>query len=576
MTRFLEIAPGLRLPAAESVTNTFGVLAKRGAGKTYLMLVLVEELLEAGQMVCVIDPVGVCWGLRASADGRGPGYPVLVFGGSHKDLPIEPAGGELIADYVVDERRPCVIDLSELRKGEATRFVTDFAERLYQRNRQALQLVMDEADAFAPQKPMKGQERCLGAIDDLVRRGRARGIGVSLITQRAAVLNKNVLTQCEVLVALRTVSPQDRASLDAWVEAHGTQEQRAQLLGSLASLPTGEAWWWSPAWNLFTRAKARPRRTFDSSATPDAGKASVEPKALAKVDLETLRGKLAELAERAKASDPKALQARVAQLERDLQKAKAAPSAPAPKPEVVEISVLKPEAAGRLEELLGQFDRVVEKVDGELQLLRAVVARAERVAPAKPFLEPDRYEADIKDILDRSARAKVGGRGPKPAEGVAGGGPGKMERRILAALRGAGVALTRVQLGVRCVARADTGHFGNCLSALRSGGKIEGDASAYTITESGRADAPAELRAVDDVVEEWKAKLSTLESELLDHLVKLHPQGATRERLGEITGKRADTGHFGNSLSTLRSNGIVESKKISGITALFASEDLFA
>jgi uncharacterized protein len=109
-------------------------------------------------------------------------------------VPLELAAGQVIADLVVDEGISAVLDLAHFRKGEQTRFTTDFAERLYHRNRAPLQLVLDEADAFALQRPMKGQERMLGAVEDLVRRGRARGIGVTLVTQRSAVLNKDVPT----------------------------------------------------------------------------------------------------------------------------------------------------------------------------------------------------------------------------------------------------------------------------------------------------------------------------------------------------------------------------------------------
>ncbi len=64
--------------------------------------------------------------------------------------------------------------------------MTDFAERLYHRNRDPLHLVLDEADAFAPQRTGPGGQRLLGSIEDLVRGGRA-GIGVTLITQRPVV-----------------------------------------------------------------------------------------------------------------------------------------------------------------------------------------------------------------------------------------------------------------------------------------------------------------------------------------------------------------------------------------------------
>ena len=48
--------------------------------------------------------------------------------------------------------------------------------------------------------------------EDIVRRGGQRGIGCTLVTQRSAVLNKNVLTQAQMLVVLRTIAPQDLAA----------------------------------------------------------------------------------------------------------------------------------------------------------------------------------------------------------------------------------------------------------------------------------------------------------------------------------------------------------------------------
>jgi DNA helicase HerA-like ATPase len=82
----------------------------------------------------------------------------------------------------------------------------------------------------------------LGAIEDLVRRGRARGLGITLISQRSAVLNKDVLTQAEVLVALRMTSPRDRRAVDEWVKLHAEDDaQRDGFPTSLPSMPVGEA-----------------------------------------------------------------------------------------------------------------------------------------------------------------------------------------------------------------------------------------------------------------------------------------------------------------------------------------------
>lgn len=261
--RNLHISPDLSIPR-DAVTETFAILAKRGAGKTYTANVLVEEMLKSNLQVVVLDPMGAWWGLRSSADGKGPGFPIAIIGGDHGDVPLEHTAGELIADLVVDERISAVVDMSLFSKGNRKTFVTQFSERLYQRNRAAMHLVLEEADLVAPQRPQRGEERMLGAIEDLVRRGRGRGIGITLITQRSAVVNKDVLTQTECLIALRTTSPHDRKAIEAWVDVHGDKEERDIVMDSLPSLPTGEAWFWSPSWlQVLQRVKVRKRETDD-------------------------------------------------------------------------------------------------------------------------------------------------------------------------------------------------------------------------------------------------------------------------------------------------------------------------
>ncbi len=35
----------------------------------------------------IIDPAGAWWGIRSSADAKGEGLPVVIFGGEHGDVP---------------------------------------------------------------------------------------------------------------------------------------------------------------------------------------------------------------------------------------------------------------------------------------------------------------------------------------------------------------------------------------------------------------------------------------------------------------------------------------------------------
>src|SRR3954447_21040619 len=115
MTSQLHISPDLALPL-DAVTETFGILAKKGAGKSNAAVVMAEEMYDAGVPWVAVDPKGDWWGLRSSGDGKGPGLPIVVFGGRHGDVPLEPTAGNLIADLVLAERLTCVLDVSEFSK----------------------------------------------------------------------------------------------------------------------------------------------------------------------------------------------------------------------------------------------------------------------------------------------------------------------------------------------------------------------------------------------------------------------------------------------------------------------------
>ncbi len=108
---------------------------------------------------------------------------------------------------------------------------------------------------------MRDEAQLLRAWENIVRRGRNRGLGITLITQRSASLSKMVLTQVQTLIAMRTTGPQDISAIREWVKYH---QQSEEILASLASLKDGEAWVWSPQFLSKTvRVHFRRRETFD-------------------------------------------------------------------------------------------------------------------------------------------------------------------------------------------------------------------------------------------------------------------------------------------------------------------------
>jgi len=71
--RMLRISVDLTLPA-DAVTQIFATLAKRGVGKPYTALALVEKLLGAGAQGIIADSVSVCLGVYGRPPGQ-PGHP---------------------------------------------------------------------------------------------------------------------------------------------------------------------------------------------------------------------------------------------------------------------------------------------------------------------------------------------------------------------------------------------------------------------------------------------------------------------------------------------------------------------
>ena len=344
----IRISDNLALPL-EAVTQTFGILAVRGAGKSNCAAVMAEQMFMAELPFVVVDPVGSWWGLRASSDSHRVGLAIPIFGGRHGDVPLERTGGQVIADLVADERLSCVLDCSEFSEGDKIRFLIDFAERLYRRNQDPLHLFLEEADDYIPQRPFREQARLLRAFENIVRRGRARGLGITMITQRSAALNKNVLTQIETLIVLRTTSPQDRKAIEGWVEYHG---QAKTLLESLPGLEDGEAWVWSPSWlKTLKRVKILRRLSFDSAATPKEVHGKRPPATLADVDLGTIQKRIVATIERAKAEDPRELRARIAELERE------AKNRPQAEPEIIEVPILNAKDLQQLEDFRLATDR---------------------------------------------------------------------------------------------------------------------------------------------------------------------------------------------------------------------------
>lgn len=253
------------------------VVGNTGSGKSATArAALVEPLIEANRRGVIIDPTGVWWGLRFMADGT-PGYPVAIVGGLYGDAGLLDTDGEHIAQWIAAHDGWIIVDVSEMNMGERHRFATDFFASLYKENRRPLHVIIDEADEFSPQNPLPETRRMLHHVDRMVRRGRVKGFRITLITQRPAVLHKNVLSQANVLIAMRLLGSQDRDAVQLWIKGQASLATGKEVLNTLASLHTGEGWLWAPSHGILHRGRFAFFKTFDSSRTPGDDEPPVEP-----------------------------------------------------------------------------------------------------------------------------------------------------------------------------------------------------------------------------------------------------------------------------------------------------------
>lgn len=254
------------------------VVGNSGSGKsTATRSSFVEPLLDVQRRRgVIIDPTGVWWGLRFRTDGS-RGYDVPIIGGQYGDVPLKPSDGDRLAQWIAENDGFCIVDVSEMMIGERHEFATAFFQSIYKHNKRPLHFIVDEADEFAPQNPLPETRRMLHHFDRIVRRGRVRGFRVSMLTQRPAVLHKNVLSQANILIAMRLLGSQDRAAVLDWVKGQGDIEAGKQVLNTLAKLQTGEGWLWAPSLSILNRGRFPMFKTFDSMRTPGDDEPPVEP-----------------------------------------------------------------------------------------------------------------------------------------------------------------------------------------------------------------------------------------------------------------------------------------------------------
>ena len=509
--------------SAEALDSRLAFVGTSGSGKTYAAKGYVERLLATAARLCIVDPLGVWWGLRSSADGEAPGFPVLVLGGAHADVPISEHDGKAIARLVATRAMQWVIDLSELGSAASRRrFMASFCDELYERNRETLHLVLDEADLWAPQKPQPDQAVLQGKISEIVRRGRVRGFIPWVIVQRTAVLDKDVLSQADVLIAMKLTASQDRAAIGGWIEGQADREEGRAVLADLPSLRQGDGYVWAPSFGILARTHFPPITTFDSSRTPKRGERIAGPSAAAPVDAAEVLAALKCAVSQAKSGSEETTKA-----------------------------IREAHAAGVKEGRRLERAAVASRIEELERAVRAAMGHLAPVATAAPGSAPaiDLPRATTPEIAPAPRSNRPTSQSPK----------GGAELRILAVLAGRHPArLTEAQWATLAGMKRTGGTWQTYKSRLRVAGLIHQVEGFWLCTAIGLERAGSGATAPmskAEVMATWRKAVGGA-GKVLDALAS-SPGGLTRSELAGRLGMTESGGTFQTYLSRVRSNGLV-------------------
>jgi len=545
------------------------IIGASDSGKTWTAKYGVEELLRQRRHTLIIDPLGVYYGMRSSADGKGPGFDIPIFGGLHGDVPIVVGDGEAIGGIIDDQRVSAIVDLSLITDGLGQRtFVRALVARLRRRRHGNFHFVVDEADEFVPEKPR--DDVAFALQEDMLwiaKKGRSpAGWVLTLITQRTADIAKSALSQSQTIIAHQLIAPQDQKPFLDYIRTKGTKAELAEIESNLASLPQGDRYIYSPRRRILELGRTPALTTFDSSRTPEAGQSRREPRTLAQLDVSKIRKALAP-----KRAEPPT-GGGGASRESDAESKAAAMSVRHSDQRIERLELQIADLRAEVESVRRQRDwfenRIAEiraltsvRVDrrGEDQEQGGVAADSESAGPS-PSTTSRPKQADVEaapnasaDAPDREYRALAG----------------------LAAVFPAG--LTEAAWAARTGYSRKGGAWNRRRKRYLDAGLIEQQGDRWRATQVGvdqvGADIPDMPKPGLGLVKWWSARLGA-PGRALELLAAVHPKALTRDAIAAELRMSARGGAFNRHISALKAAELVtETRKRLAIEPALIGED---
>jgi hypothetical protein len=536
------------------------VQASSGGGKSFALRRILEQTASHVQQV-ILDIEGEFTTLREKFD-----YIICAPYGA--DAVATPQTATILARRLRETRASAIIDLYEMKMPDRKKFVRLFLEEFVEAPKSMWHpciVVVDEAHHFCPEKD---EAESMAAVNDLITRGRKRGLCGILATQRLSKLNKDSAAELHNKLLGLAVLDTDikRASDDLGLSAKVATPV-------LRSLDPGEFFAFGPALNrIVTKIKVGPVITTHPEAGSGATLAPPPPSA----KIKELLAKLTDLPQVAE-QEARTLadyKREVANLKRELTLAqKAQPKQPATEIKRIEVPVVGMKAIKGIQAADASMRKNLKKMHelkhainetlyGYQQSLDKLLIEFRKVQNAQaPQISKS---APVKTVPVQAVAKTVStsGNGADISLGVG-------ERKILTAAAQHQEGVTREQLTVMTgYKRSSRDTFLHRLKKVNAI-EIQGDRIFATSEGIDMLGNFLPLPVGEELRNYWMARLPGGEKKLLEILVAAYPDGVERNNLDDAAGyKRSSRDTF---IHRLRNRQLIE---VHG-TAVRASERLF-
>jgi len=206
------------IDAQELVTGRTCIIAQSGAGKSWSIAILCEQLCRYRIGFCLIDTEGEYFSLKDKFD--------LIWIGADEecDYDIEKVNLKEILRESMHSGVPVIYDVSEVAMTDKVARLAHILYEIATEERQPYLLIVEEADKFIPQS-----KDSIKKIEEISRRGRKRGLGMLVATQRPAIVTKNVLSQCNNQIIGKLSIENDLKAVDLFFGSKREVEELSTL-----------------------------------------------------------------------------------------------------------------------------------------------------------------------------------------------------------------------------------------------------------------------------------------------------------------------------------------------------------